>query len=407
MSLPLAIKYRPQTFGDLIGNSEIVEVLRNSILTKSVRNSYFLYAVRGSGKTTMARIFGRAINCSDIQKDGSPCNKCDRCLSILDGSNPDFVELDAASENSVENIRSLIKSISFPPISLDKKVIIIDECHALSRHAASALLKTLEEPPEYVVFILATTDMHKVIPTIISRSIYFSYKPVGTGEIKKRLRFICDNESIEVNDDALELIAIESYGLVRDSIVLLEHFILFDGVVTKEVVLNTLGRVSFEECFNFIKLALDKNIDSMYSWFYNKMNTFNFIDIINSLLSFINNLVIVKFIPSGFSVFSESISLLIKDSVGDYSLEFLNLLIDEFKSVIKESTKVRFINSNYLVTMLVMKLSVKQETVKQEECVSLSSFISSSGGSIDIKSIFNSAKLINLVEGDKKEVFNE
>jgi len=202
----LALKYRPRTWDELIGNSMYIEMLKNTVIREEVKNAYFFSGVRGSGKTTTVRIFAKALQCEN-QQEGNPCNECDSCSSIDADANMDVLEIDAASENKVESIRELIRSLSFAPVGSKYKVIILDECHQLSNAASNALLKTLEEPPEYVVFMFCTTDPDKVIDTIISRCLRFDFRRLATADIEERLVIICTKEALTFEKEALKIVA--------------------------------------------------------------------------------------------------------------------------------------------------------------------------------------------------------
>ncbi|MBQ2204950.1 MAG: DNA polymerase III subunit gamma/tau, partial [Lachnospiraceae bacterium] len=211
-------KYRPLDFDTVVGQDVIVKTLRNQILKGSIAHAYLFCGTRGTGKTTIAKIFARAINCPN-ENNGNPCNECNACKSALDGANYNILEMDAASNRGVEDIRKITEAISYPPINDQKyKVFIIDEAHALTDTAVQAFLKSLEEPPEYVVFILATTDPNKLPETILSRCQKYNFKRISVDEIAEYLKKICVEEKIDIDDDALVFIAEKSDGSMRESI---------------------------------------------------------------------------------------------------------------------------------------------------------------------------------------------
>ena len=210
-------KYRPQTFDDVVGQDIIVKTLKNAIKNHKNGHAYLFFGPRGTGKTTISKIFARAINCTD-SKDGNPCGKCDNCKKSLEKECVDIIEMDAASNNGVEEIRELRNKISLVPAELTYKVYIIDEVHMLSTGAFNALLKTLEEPPEHAIFILATTNRQKIPETIISRCQCFNFKRISNDDIVNNLKKICKSEKIKVEDEVLEEIALSSDGGMRDSI---------------------------------------------------------------------------------------------------------------------------------------------------------------------------------------------
>ena len=215
-------KFRPLKFADMVGQERITRTLKNQIIAGRVGHAYLFNGGRGTGKTTSAKILARAVNCLN-PKDGEPCNECEICKEILDGSLTDVVEMDAASNNSVEDIRSIRDEVNFLPTKAKYRVYIIDEVHMLSIGAFNALLKTLEEPPEHVKFILATTEPQKLPTTILSRCQRFDFKKISEEDIIKRLKIICDEAKISIEEDALKLIAILAEGAMRDAISILER----------------------------------------------------------------------------------------------------------------------------------------------------------------------------------------
>lgn len=215
-------KFRPLNFSEMVGQEHITRTLRNQVIEKRVGHAYLFNGGRGTGKTSAAKILARAVNCLN-PKDGEPCNECEICKAILSGSLTDVVEMDAASNNSVEDIRAIRDEVNFLPTRAKYRVYIIDEVHMLSTGAFNALLKTLEEPPEHVKFILATTEPQKLPATILSRCQRFDFKRISTQDIIKRLEIICKESNMQISKEALELIAILSEGAMRDAISILER----------------------------------------------------------------------------------------------------------------------------------------------------------------------------------------
>ena len=214
--------FRPLKFSDMVGQDHITRTLRNQVISNRVGHAYLFNGGRGTGKTTSAKILARVVNCLNPQ-DGEPCNECEICKEILEGSLTDVVEMDAASNNSVEDIRSIRDEVNFLPTKAKYRVYIIDEVHMLSTGAFNALLKTLEEPPEHVKFILATTEPQKLPATILSRCQRFDFKKIPDDDIIKRLKIICSKANIKIDDDALKVIAVLSEGHMRDAISILER----------------------------------------------------------------------------------------------------------------------------------------------------------------------------------------
>ena len=218
--------YRPQNFEDVVGQQHIIRTLKNQIESNNVGHAYLFTGTRGTGKTSTAKIFARAVNCVQ-SKDQEPCNECEVCRDILNDNVMDVVEIDAASNNSVDDIRELRESVKYSPTKAKYKVYIIDEVHMLSQGAFNALLKTLEEPPSYVIFILATTEPHKIPATILSRCQRFDFKRVTVKDMTDRMKKICNEENIEVEEKALNLIARNSQGALRDALSILDQCISF------------------------------------------------------------------------------------------------------------------------------------------------------------------------------------
>lgn len=262
MSLSLYRKYRPLTFSDVIGQQHIVQTLSNAILHNRIGHAYLFTGPRGTGKTTMARIFARAVNCQN-PKGADPCLECDVCKNITQGTSLDIFEIDAASNTGVDNIRELRENVKFPPSVAKFKVYIIDEVHMLSTGAFNALLKTLEEPPAHVIFILATTEIHKVPETIISRCQRYDFTRISIEHIMERLTMIAKNENVSVEKNALEMIAIAAEGGMRDAESLLSQVMaLEDKKITAKEVEEILGTTQRQSLEAMVKYLLAKDAGS-------------------------------------------------------------------------------------------------------------------------------------------------
>jgi len=254
-------KYRPQNFSEVIGQEHVVQTLTNSIKGNNISHAYLFSGPRGSGKTTIARLFAKAINCNAIN-GAEPCNKCSSCTEIIAGNSIDLLEIDAASHTGVDDVRQLIEGIKFAPVKSKYKIFIIDECHQLSKSASNALLKTLEEPPAHAIFILATTESHKMIPTILSRCQKFDFKRLQISEITKKLEFISKKENVRLDNSALSLIALNSRGSFRDAESLLDECLSFSNeksLIKTEDIKELLGIVEIGEVSRFVDLLVAKN----------------------------------------------------------------------------------------------------------------------------------------------------
>ncbi len=268
----LARKYRPQTFADLLGQDVLVETLKNAIEHHRIPHAILLTGVRGIGKTTTARIIARALNCIGEDGKGSetinPCGKCQPCVDILDERHLDVIEMDAASRTSVDDIRKVIDAAYYKPSSARYKIQIIDEVHMLTKQAFNALLKTLEEPPEYTKFIFATTELNRVPDTIISRCVRFDLKRFDRSTLKALLQRTCDQESIKIQEEALSLLAQAANGSARDSQSLLERAIsLSPGTITDEAVRSMLGLSGQDDILDLLKNILKGETAEVLSLF--------------------------------------------------------------------------------------------------------------------------------------------
>lgn len=253
-------KWRPQAFSEVIGQEHIVKTLQNAISKNRLVHGYMFCGPKGTGKTSIARIFAKAINCVHGPAV-EPCNKCDNCISITAGSNVDIVEIDGASNRGIENIRDLREKIKFLPVFLRKKIYIIDEAHQITDAAFNALLKTLEEPPEHVIFVMATTDPNKVIKTIMSRCQRFDFEPISLDGLRQRLRDIASSEKIDITDSALSIVAKYADGSLRDAEGILEQLSSFsDGRITVDEVSSILGIIDQDMLFELANIILEKNI---------------------------------------------------------------------------------------------------------------------------------------------------
>ncbi|MEG1871085.1 MAG: DNA polymerase III subunit gamma/tau, partial [Peptostreptococcaceae bacterium] len=333
--------YRPQKFEDVVGQEHITRTLRNQIENNNVGHAYLFSGTRGTGKTSTAKIFARAVNCIE-GIDQEPCNECEVCRDILNDNIMDVVEIDAASNNSVDDIRELRENVKYSPTKAKYKVYIIDEVHMLSQGAFNALLKTLEEPPSYVIFILATTEPHKIPATILSRCQRFDFKRVTVKDITSRMKKICLEENIEVEEKALNLIARNSQGALRDALSILDQCISFgDSKIQYKDVVELLGTVNIEQLFDLAQYVINQDtkeslkiLNEFIVWGKDIRN------LINDLIDHFRNLMICKVSAD----LDEIISL-------------PEEIIEQLK------TQAKTINNNDLIRILNI-LSITQDSIK-------------------------------------------
>lgn len=260
-NLVLYRKYRPQSFNDFVGQEHVVKTLANEIASGNIGHAYLFAGPRGTGKTSLARLFAKAVNCQNLKNGFEPCNECPACLEINKGKTVDLIEIDTASNRGIEDVKELREGIKFAPSFLKYKVLILDESHQLSKDAANALLKILEEPPSHAIFILATTEIHKMIPTILSRCQRFDFYKIPTDQMIGKLALICKQEGVEIEKEALALIAANSDGALRDAQSILDQVISFlpNVKITAADVQNILGLVDINLAIKFSDFLIKKD----------------------------------------------------------------------------------------------------------------------------------------------------
>ena len=295
--IPLYRKYRPQTIDQIVGQEHVKKALTNAIESDRISHAYLFTGPRGTGKTSTARIFAKSLNC-EKGPTISPCNECENCINITKSIPIDVIEIDAASNRSVSDAEEIIQNVAMAPVHSRYKIYIIDEVHMLTPTAFNALLKTLEEPPENVIFILATTEVHKVLDTIKSRCQRFDFKRITTDDISKHLRFISDKENINITDDALNYIASNSAGGMRDSIALLDQLSVLNSAkeaISVEDINKLLGRLSFESLSNLFESISKSDSNSALEILNNIYNQGNEpSQILSNFLEYLRNALILK-----------------------------------------------------------------------------------------------------------------
>ena len=360
-------KYRPSTLEDVIGQDVIIKILKNAVINNKIGHAYLFSGPRGIGKTSIAKLVAKTVNCLN-PKDGSPCEQCENCMAINNGFNADIIEIDAASNNGVDEIREIKNKINLVPNQLKYKVYIIDEVHMLSIGAFNALLKTLEEPPEYIIFILATTDPQKVPATIVSRCQCFEFHRISSKNIVERLEYICKNEKIDVEKSVLEKIAELADGGLRDSIGMLDKLNAYSNdKITMEDFEKVNGIVSNQDKQKFLDLILNGNI----------IEIIKFIDEIYDLGKDLN-----IFVQDMLKITKENIISYYIESKNEYNIEQLlnlSLVFNKLIGDIKNATDIKTLLEINIISFINQFIStnskkepapvenIKEEKIKNEK----------------------------------------
>ncbi len=358
--------YRPSTFSEVAGQQHIVKTLKNALTTGKIAHAYLFAGPRGTGKTTMAKLLAKALNCE--HGIGCQCNECKNCLSINEGSHPDVLELDAASNNGVDEIRELIDKVKYGTILGRYKVYIIDEVHMLSAGAFNALLKTLEEPPEHVIFILATTEPHKILPTILSRCQRYDFSKVGEDDIRTRIKVVLEKENITYNEDAVNLIISLADGGMRDALSILDQVLAYSGnQLNVEDILEIFSLESTEEKINLLKNIAAGNTGEVLKRIKKYVEKGTDIKrLTNDLLLILKDVLIYQ--NSNSFEYSE---VLKNDELVDLSQSFDNKLvsqmIDALMDTLKDYKNVNDINPLFEVTLLKLTAMGNNKPVISQE----------------------------------------
>lgn len=349
-------KYRPKNFNEMIGQDVIVKTLQNAISRNKISHAYLFTGPRGTGKTSTAKIFAKTINCEQPE-NGIPCEKCVCCTQINNQQNVDIIEIDAASNNGVDEIRELKNKVNLVPSISKYKVYIIDEVHMLSTSAFNALLKTLEEPPSHVIFILATTDPHKVLPTILSRCQRYDFKKVSEIKIYDRLKYVCEQEKITIDDSALKEISRLANGGLRDALSILDQVAAYSNdTITEKNVHDVNGTITQNDLKKMILSLTNDDLLNIFNIIDDYDNSGkNFVKLIEEIILFYKNILLMKKIPN---YFDNNYSELYNEFINVYTEEQLIDILNELNSnvsVIKNDSNSRLIFELAIIKIINIK----------------------------------------------------
>ena len=386
-------KYRPKTLDDVYGQDTIVKIIKNSIINNQISHAYLFAGPRGTGKTSIAKIFAKIINCENPKN----CQPCGKCVSCTQKNNSDIIEIDAASNNGVDEIRELRNKVNLLPAYGKYKVYIIDEVHMLTQGAFNALLKTLEEPPAHVIFILATTDPHKVIETILSRCQRLDFKKISPTAIVENLKNIAQKEKIDITEDALYEIANLADGGMRDSVGMLDQARAYtEGKITINDIHDINGTLTEKDLNNLLENIINNKLDEILEKIdiYNDKGK-NFVKLIEEFIDFIRNIILFKEAPNYFQEKNQNIEI--------YQNIAPKITINELFSIIEILNKYSFEMKNNTNSKLLFELSfIKIISEKNNKIVENSINISN----FDEKNLKNPPKIQNNSQKNEKNVEN-